>query len=151
MRTLAEIAGDAITDIRSAIEQGMEQRGKVASGSTIRSIQTGVFAATGYAMGVLSADHQWRYVGNGRGPGLMPPVESIRSWIEARGLDLSPWAVAKKIAREGTFDFRAKRPNVFLSEIDGWVENKLTAVEDAVAELGMDRTVEVIKTNLKDG
>tara|TARA_R110000822_G_scaffold75758_2_gene182233 strand:+ start:1079 stop:1525 length:447 start_codon:yes stop_codon:yes gene_type:complete len=45
----------------------------------------------------------------GRAAGRMPPVENILAWVQARGIQPSTgtqtglaWAIAKKIAREGT-------------------------------------------------
>ena len=38
----------------------------------------------------------------GRGPGRMPPLEPIESWMEAKGLDGSAWAIRKHIADFGT-------------------------------------------------
>jgi hypothetical protein len=38
----------------------------------------------------------------GRKPGAMPPVEPLAEWAKAKGLTISPWAIAKKIARDGT-------------------------------------------------
>ena len=38
----------------------------------------------------------------GRKPGKMPPLESIESWMKAKGLEGSAWAIRKHIADFGT-------------------------------------------------
>ena len=38
----------------------------------------------------------------GRGPGRMPPLEPIESWMKAKGLEGSAWAIRKHIADFGT-------------------------------------------------
>ena len=38
----------------------------------------------------------------GRGPGKMPPLEPIESWMKAKGLEGSAWAIRKHIADFGT-------------------------------------------------
>lgn len=59
---------------------------------------------------VLDAPEYTRYMLYGRRPGKMPPVAPIASWCAKYGISISPWAVAKKIAREGT------KGNDFLSK-----------------------------------
>ena len=38
----------------------------------------------------------------GRGPGRMPPLEPIESWMKEKGLEGSAWAIRKHIAEFGT-------------------------------------------------
>jgi copper chaperone CopZ len=38
---------------------------------------------------------------DGRKPGTMPPISEIQKWLDAKGLDISPWAVAIKMRNEG--------------------------------------------------
>lgn len=132
-----------MVDLKGFIEQGLEARGKNATGRTSRTIQTAALAGPTFAVGTLTMEEQWKYIGNGRGPGKMPPIANIQLWIRARGLTLSAYMVAKRIGAEGTRDFRLKRTNVILDEIDAWEKNSLGKVEVAAAENVMDRTVEV--------
>ena len=55
----------------------------------------------------------------GRGPGRMPPLEPIESWMKAKGLEGSAWAIRKHIADFGT------KGNDFLSPVLGEVKEKL--------------------------
>jgi hypothetical protein len=79
-----------------------EGRMRTTTGGIFDRITTGTAHGTGFVSGHLEADDYWRYVGNGRGPGGMPPVDNIRAWLERAGIAASPWAIAKSIAkREG--------------------------------------------------
>jgi hypothetical protein len=69
----------------------------------------------------------------------MPPVQTIQAWLTAKGLTLNAWAIAKKMAKEGSRDFRLKRTNIFTDEIDGWaqsglLENAANGIADALGE-----------------
>ena len=55
----------------------------------------------------------------GRGPGKMPPLEPIKSWMEAKGLEGSAWAIRTHIADFGT------PGNDFLSPVLGQVKENL--------------------------
>lgn len=145
MPELREIIASAMLDLKGFIEQGAEARGKNATGRTVRSIQTAALAGPTFAVGTLTMEEQWKFLGNGRGPGGMPPITNIQTWIEARGLSLNAYAVAKNIANKGSLDYRLKRTNVVLDEIDAWEKDGLGNVEVAGADNLMDRTVEVFK------
>ena len=55
----------------------------------------------------------------GRGPGKMPPLQPIKSWMEAKGLEGSAWAIRKHIADFGTTG------NDFLTPVLGQVKENL--------------------------
>ena len=55
----------------------------------------------------------------GRGPGKMPPLEPIESWMEAKGLEGSAWAIRKHIAEFGT------PGNDFLTPVLGQVKETI--------------------------
>ena len=65
---------------------------------------------TGTTIQFWSARYGW-FMLHGRGPGKQPPIAAIRDWIDRYNIPRNEWAVAKKIAREGT------RGNNFLSPI----------------------------------
>jgi hypothetical protein len=109
---------DAINEIRALSIAEMERRGKVATGRTISTLSTVVTETPGFVTGELQGESQWKFVGNGRGPGKMPPIGPIQAWIAAKGLDINAWAVAKNMSKRGSKDFRNNAPNVFLSAID---------------------------------
>ena len=55
----------------------------------------------------------------GRGPGKMPPLEPIESWMKAKGLEGSAWAIRAHIAKFGT------PGNDFLTPVLGQVKENL--------------------------
>ena len=68
----------------------------------------------------------------GRKPGKMPPLEPIKSWMEAKGLTGSSWAIRAHIAKFGTTG------NDFLTPVLGQVKENLvqkiqTAIRDAIS------------------
>lgn len=68
----------------------------------------------------------------GRKPGKMPPLTSIESWMEEKGLEGSAWAIRKHIADFGTTG------NDFLTPVFGQVKENLvqkiqTAISNAIS------------------
>ena len=63
----------------------------------------------------------------GRKPGRMPPLEPIESWMKAKGLEGSAWAIRKHIADFGT------PGNDFLTPVLGQVkENIIKKIQKTV-------------------
>lgn len=143
MPELREIVAASMLDLKGFIEQGFEARGKNATGRTARRIQTAALAGPTFAVGTLTMEEQWKYVGNGRGPGRMPPIANIQRWIDARGLTISAYVIARKIGAEGSKDYREKHTNVILDAVVDWEIDAIGKVEVMGAENLMDRTVEV--------
>ena len=64
----------------------------------------------------------------GRGPGKMPPLEPIKSWMEEKGLEGSAWAIRAHIADFGTTG------NDFLTPVLGQVkENIIKKIQTAIS------------------
>jgi hypothetical protein len=147
---LSQAVEDAMLDLLGRIREEANDRGKVASGRTLNSLRTSVLSSPSFVVGTMTGEEQWRYWGNGRGPGRMPPVENIKAWIINKGLDLSPWAVAKKIAREGSRDHRLGRRNVVEVSIEAWKEGAaIKAVERAGVEAFGDAYVKSVESTFK--
>lgn len=101
-----------------------------------------------FVSGVMEGDDYWVFVGNGRGPGGMPPVENIQAWIDKAGISVSAFAVARKIAKEGTRAYRRGESNVFTSVIEKW-ERGLGEVENVAGKEMEDAAFEVVVRNIK--
>lgn len=152
MATSKDIAVAAMDKLKKNIQLAMVERGKNATGNTSRRISVLPSGGTDYGQAALEADSQWKFVGNGRGPGGTPPVQNIRNWIQARGLSLNEYALANKIAKQGTRDFRLKRTNVFLEEIKPWEKNEVPKAEQQLADNLGDRVTSLIdQTTKKNG
>lgn len=59
------------------------------------------FIVSGNKVLLDAPDYTW-FMLFGRGPGKMPPIEPIAGWCAKMGIDVSPWAIAKSIAKKGT-------------------------------------------------
>lgn len=140
----------AMFDLNKMIVQ--EGRLRTITGAIYDRITTNVTSGTGFVTGQLETDDYWQFVGSGRGPGGMPPVEPIQAWLNAAGIsDVSPWAIAKSIAAKGTRDWRMKKPNVFTTAIDKWELEGLDRLEQVAGQDLEDATVEIVKQLGKNG
>lgn len=127
-----------------------EGRMRTTTGGIFDRITTGTAHGTGFVSGHLEADDYWRYVGNGRGPGGMPPVDNIRAWLERAGIAASPWAIAKSIAKKGTRAHQRGDKNIFETSIDKWEAGpSVAAAEEAAGVELEDAAIDVLRTNLK--
>lgn len=96
-------------------DRGLNSTGKLAAGTefTVSASQEGI-RGTGYA------PYYWKWGGgSGRGPGKPPPVDKLKAWVAAQGMpEGAAYAIAKKIGREGSKDYREGNPNVFIQVVD---------------------------------
>lgn len=141
-----DIVEGAMIDLTRGIQQIAKDRDKNATGATSRSIEVMAVGGQGVAQGTLIANKNWRYMGSGRAPGKRPPLAPLRAWIAARHLSISEYALANKIAKEGTHDYQVHNPNVFIQGIDAW-EQDFPKVEGKLADNLMDRTEQLILQN----
>lgn len=127
-----------------------EGRIRATTGGIFDRITTPVSSGTGYVTGMLETDDYWRWVGNGRGPGKMPPLDRIAGWLLRAGIEASPWAIAKSIAKRGTRNFRQGKTNIFTDAIDKWEGGpSIARAEDAAGKEFEDAVVETVRKNLK--
>ena len=144
-----DIAKEAVEKLRTDIRKIMVDRNKNATNSTTNSIGVIPSQGQGFGQALLEADSTWKWVGNGRGPGKMPPIAPIQAWINARGLTLNAWGVARKIGLKGSKDFREKRRNVFLQGIETWEKEALPIAEGKMAANMETKVYQVIDQALK--
>jgi hypothetical protein len=144
-----DIAKEAVEKLRADIRKIMVDRNKNATNSTTNGIAVIPSQGQGFGQALLEADSTWKWVGNGRGPGKMPPVAPIQAWINARGLTLNAWGVARKIGLKGSKDFREKRRNVFLQGIETWEKEALPIAEGKMAANMETKVYQVIDQALK--
>lgn len=131
-----------------ALERGIKQEGRIRTitGGIFDRMTVNVSSGAGYVVGQLETDDYWKFVGSGRRPGGMPPVQRLAEWVQRSGAEVSPWALAKSIAKRGTRDWRNKRPNVFTAAIDKWENGgALDGLEQESGKELEDATVEVVK------
>lgn len=101
------------------LKQEQQDKGMTASGLSSQSLRSVI----GKDSAQIYGSDYWKYQTGGRGPGGMPPVQSIENWIISKGIPVAgsvegmAWAIAKKIEKNGTDVFEGKRDGVQFSEI----------------------------------
>lgn len=112
-----------LQDIADDVLLRIEGGGYNASGAMKRSIGTEVVESIATTGTLFAADY-WRYIGNGRGPGKMPPIAPLVRWAKDKGLASTDkaatglaFAVAKSIARDGSLDHQLGGKNQFSEAI----------------------------------
>ena len=119
--TNREILIEVLTGFKNAIVQNMHNENAVATGKTINAFE---IIANEYGGKLIGAS--WIYhLEHGRGPTKSSTpsnptlLEAIKQWITAKGLDLNPYAVAKKIHKFGTKLYReGKTRDIYTSIIN---------------------------------
>jgi hypothetical protein len=97
--SIAKFIKETITD--KAIET-LKRKGKKATGQLINSIRIiKEVSSNGFEISVVAERH-WKFVDEGRRPGAKPPpITAISKWIRQKGINASPYAIAKSIGKKG--------------------------------------------------
>ena len=82
----------------------------------------------------------------GRGPGKQPPYDTILAWVKKESITFTDstqegtaWAIAKKIAREGTKNWVPNAPNALQEALNFNMEKYVEDVNRQVIELTTER------------
>lgn len=115
---------DTLKTIRDRIAENIIDRGLNATGDTIRSMRIEV---TGQGKGTLYGRQYFQSLEEGRPPTDSKPsramISSLQRWIDARGIDTTPWAVANSINKNGTRLWRdGGRKDIYTEAINKTIE-----------------------------
>jgi hypothetical protein len=121
---LDKFFSNVIKDVRN----DQNAKGMRASGRSADSLVYG----TDNKGGQLEGSSYFYFQIYGRNAGGMPPVSDIKAWIQAKGLDLNPYAVAKSIANKGTQIYRGKKKGL---EFDAITEKNLKELDKDLGNL----------------
>ena len=136
---IAGVLASAFENLRNRISANIETTGRRASGATQESLRVEVVAdAEGFSATLFGRPY-FGALETGTKPWRNqykhPPRffrEIVADWIEAKGLDLSPYLVARKIMREGSALYRAGgQPDVYSDEIPLTIEEIRNAIATA--------------------
>lgn len=139
---IAGVLASAFEDLRSRISANIESTGRRASGATQESLRVEVVAdAEGFSATLFGRPY-FGALETGTKPWRNqykhPPRffrEIVAEWIEAKGLDLSPYLVARKIMREGSAIYRAGgKADVYSEEIPRTIDDLRQALVKAFIE-----------------
>lgn len=106
MSDFASILSREIQRLRTEVADSMQANDQRATGKTAAAIRDKSSAE--YA--ALLGPAHLKALRDGRRPGQRPPIEAIREWLQAKRLQLNPYAVAANIAKRGTRLFRGEDP-----------------------------------------
>lgn len=111
--TVEEALIKYLNNTRKDIIDEMKFRDMYLSGKTANELEIDVEDNVGQIL----ADVAFQTLLTGRAPGKMPPIAGIQRWVEMRNLNISPWAIAKSIAKNGTAIFQKKRAPLDLNKV----------------------------------
>lgn len=129
--SVTKVLRDELTDLKGRIAQNILNAGANATGKTIRSLEVVVSSESGSAWtGELKGRSFFGALETGTKPWANqykhPPRffrELIAEWIQAKGLTLNAYLVARKIMREGSKLYReGGRDTIYSREIPPTVE-----------------------------
>jgi hypothetical protein len=117
------------SDIVERLARELKDRDKVATGNLIDSLEWDVRQLLSDFQLTFSAEDYERFIESGRRPGSFPPVKAIKAWIDAKGLDLNEYAVAKNIWKNGI------KPTPYVDDIlsSGIIDDSVKQIEDVLA------------------
>lgn len=105
MTDFAPILAREILRLHEDVVDAMQANDQRATGKTIAALRS--TSAEEYAA-LLGPRHS-RFLRDGRGPGPVN-VQAIIEWVQAKRLQLNPYAVAEKISQFGTLLYRGEDP-----------------------------------------
>lgn len=150
--TPAQAISKLLENVRAEIIDDQQTKGIRASGQSARSLKTKTREISGTIKGTLTGAAYFTFQEQGRRPGKMPPVQSIRDWIEAKGIQSDnpeslAWAIAKKIAKEGSDIYQNKRPALATQQIiEIEIEKSRPEINKAIFDYFRTETTKVLKT-----
>lgn len=100
----SEIITNLLTNIRTDVVNSMQANGRYATGETIVALEIVQDEKGGQLLAPKWVDTLEKGRGPtsaGAAPGDPPMIEGIKAWVEAKGLDISPWAIKKSIDKKG--------------------------------------------------
>lgn len=99
----------------------------------------------------VNMEHYWKWIGNGRGPGKFPPIESLENWITAKHITPQPmtlksgktviptmkslvFLIARSIAKYGTQDYQLGGRNSFELSLEQVKEIYTPIITEAITK-----------------
>lgn len=127
MKEPIDILYDELDTLKRDLIAKYKELNMRASGQWENALRVEVAPINGGGLrGIISGAEYTYYMQHGRKAGKMPPIQSIEQWILARGIrpiqekmntNALAWAIAKKIARDGTKRTQAGGAPAFIDAI----------------------------------
>lgn len=123
----------------------------ITSGALVDSLSYNVSVEGQYFVVNINLEHYWKWVGNGRGPGKFPPIESLEKWITAKHITPQPmtlksgrtviptmkslaFLIARSIAENGTQDYQLEGRNSFELSLEQAKEIYTPIITEAITK-----------------
>lgn len=140
-QAIADIMNRELTAAINEMDAMAEAQGRIGSGKTMAAVTAELVVRAPFEVEgrVMAPDYIFQALEDGRRPGKMPPVSEIEQWVDSKGLDISPWAIAKTIAAKGTKLYREGGRSGVITQPFGpkLVERLKTEIGQAVGQLAM--------------
>lgn len=151
--SIRKILTDELTDLKGRIAQNILTARSNATGKTIQSMQVRVTESNGAYTGELSGRPFFGALETGSKPWTKqykhPPKffrDIIQEWIDAKGLSLNAYLVARKIMNAGTSLYReGGRDTIYSREIPGTIDR----INEKTVIFWQNILTETIKLNSK--
>lgn len=146
-----QIVAEELEQARKNISENIEREGKRASGKTQESMEVSVADEGTATVGTLSGRAYFGALETGSKPWAtqykrVPKffADIIAEWVKAKNIDAPPYAIATKIMREGSKQYREGAiTTVYSEEIDATLERinkRVMGVFDATIAESIKRT-----------
>lgn len=123
----------------------------ITSGALVDSLSYNVSVEGQDFLVNINLEHYWKWVGNGRGPGKFPPIESLEKWITAKHITPQPmtlksgktviptmkslaFLIARSIAKYGTQDYQLGGRNSFELSLEQVKEIYTPIITEAITK-----------------
>ena len=143
--TIRLILREELEDLRKRIIENMGKADQIVTGKTRDSMQVEVQGLSG----VLTGRQAFATLETGSRPWSRPPkrvprffADLIGEWIDAKGLDLNKWAVARTIIHKGSKLYReGGRADVYSPELQKTIDRIGDRIMNQYAVLVTDRLI----------
>lgn len=154
-----------MTEVAQFIIDFQENHGRVASGDSINNTAVSLVKKGRISTVSLAVPEHTQFALQGRGPGGQPPINAIEAWIRSKPISVSgdeeitslAWAIAKKIASEGTLsgtgpDDTKLNPGLIAANVTKFGKRHLNTMSNELAKSvadGLFQTLSGSESKLK--
>jgi len=104
MANITEIIEQELNAFNQSIKEDMRAKGMDTTKNASNSLRIEKRGQVYVSVGI----DYIQYLDRGRPPGKFPPMDTIKRWVELKGLQVDPFVIARGIAENGTRIFRSK-------------------------------------------
>lgn len=126
MSKTTEIVRTVLNNFNKSIKDAIDSKGLSNTGKAKDSLRIEVKETLNKVNGKSIGVDYLEVLNTGRGPGKFPPPNKIEAWTETKPVEIDPFLVGRKIAREGTEIFKDKSKGIELDKLTAQAAKELT-------------------------